>query len=86
MLMPKINAFYANVECLDKLFRSEARYPAKMRPGHRAAPPATPPGGPKNVDDVCVRPAFDVLLTTGTEVAFSSIVQCTILCPQVIIY
>ena len=33
---------------------------------------------------VC-RPAFDVLLTTGTEVAFSSIVQCTILCPQVII-
>ena len=54
MLMPKINAFYANVECLDKLFRSEARYPAKMRPGHRAAPPATPPGGPKNVDDVCV--------------------------------
>ena len=54
MLMPKINAFYANVECLDKLFRSEARYPAKMRPGRRAAPPATPPGGPKNVDDVCV--------------------------------
>ena len=56
MLMPKINAFYANVECLDKLFGSEARYPAKMRPGRRAPapPPAIPPGGPKNVDDVCV--------------------------------
>ena len=52
--MPKINAFYANVECLDKLFRSEARYPAKMRPERRSPPPATPPGGPKNVDDVCV--------------------------------
>ena len=85
--MPKINAFYANVECLDKLFGSEARYPAKMRPGRRAPQHPRPhhPVVPRMLMTCVCRPAFDVLHTTGTEVAFSSIVQCPILCPQVVI-